>query len=179
MIRFRQALSRLNGSMLSIESGRGTLLQSIVADLARGAEVSDDRIKAAMLCGGKMEFGDYHGPRFAPLGGSGKAIAFVSFKGLVFYDLEAQPYAASSVRFAQNINALAADPSVARIVIDCNSPGGYVTGTSEAANALFAARRRILRTAQSAREDIHHCAVQPPSIERLAPVIGAATSEVR
>ena len=32
---------------------------------------------------------------------------------------------------------------------------------------------------KASRNETHHCAVQPPSIERLAPVIEAAASEVR
>ena len=43
----------------------------------------------------------------------------------------------------------------------------------------FGLRLSLLDAAQGARMMIHHCAVQPPSIERLAPVIEAAASEVR
>jgi hypothetical protein len=46
-------------------------------------------------------------------------------------------------------------------------------------DALLAARRRIFRAAQGAGDNVHHSAVQPPSMERLAPVIEAARSEVR
>ena len=46
----------------------------------------------------------------------------------------------STDSFAQQLGAAVADPMVSGIIIDINSPGGSVFGTSELANALFSAR---------------------------------------
>jgi signal peptide peptidase SppA len=64
----------------------------------------------------------------------------VSFRGVVNYDVEFQPYAVSTRQFARTMRDLAADTSIKSIVIVFDSPGGMVTGTPEAADAVFAAR---------------------------------------
>lgn len=46
----------------------------------------------------------------------------------------------SSQRFGQDFDAAMADPDVTAIVIDCDSPGGAVTGTPELAKKILSAR---------------------------------------
>lgn len=45
-----------------------------------------------------------------------------------------------SDRLADRVRTLAADPKVGAIVLDIQSPGGYVFGTQEAGEAIYAAR---------------------------------------
>jgi signal peptide peptidase SppA len=48
----------------------------------------------------------------------------------------------STQRFSRDFKAALADPSVTRVVIDVDSPGGMVTGVPELADEIYAARGR-------------------------------------
>ncbi|MGY2935994.1 signal peptide peptidase SppA [Bradyrhizobium sp. GM6.1] len=72
----------------------------------------------------------------------GRFTALVSCHGIAMYDVESQPYAFSTLRLSQVMGRLSADPTIETILLDIDSPGGYVTGTTEAADAIYAARER-------------------------------------
>ncbi len=143
-VSLRQALAAMNGQVVSLEPHRQRLLEGLVLDLVRGTDVSDDRIAAALKSDSRpVKLAFSSAPILVPgASGSSGATAIVSFKGVALYNVEWQPYAVSTLRFAQTIKALAADASISTIMIDFDSPGGVVTGTPEAANALFQARSR-------------------------------------
>jgi signal peptide peptidase SppA len=111
----------------------------LLHQLAFGADVSDIDV-AAVLSGGR-EAAAGRSPQFVS-SGRGKATALVSAHGIALHKLEFQPFAFSTALLAQNVTALSVDPSVERIVISYDTPGGSVVGTSEAADAIFAARQR-------------------------------------
>jgi signal peptide peptidase SppA len=69
-------------------------------------------------------------------------IGILSLRGIINYNVELQPYAVSTRRFARDVELLGRDPSIKQIVIEADSPGGGVTGLSECADALWAARQR-------------------------------------
>jgi signal peptide peptidase SppA len=74
-------------------------------------------------------------------GRKGGGIGVVPISGVAMFDIEFQPFAFSTKLLAQNIKALANDDDIGTIVLKINSPGGVVTGTPEAANAIFEARK--------------------------------------
>jgi signal peptide peptidase SppA len=80
-------------------------------------------------------------PALVP-GARGSRTAIVSFRGLVTYDIEFQPYAVSTRAFASTMRELAADDSIKQIVVMFDSPGGSVVGLPEAGDAMFDARER-------------------------------------
>lgn len=116
------------------------LVVSLVADHARGHDIPLARIAAALGP-------DDIRPRAArdrpvnllPAGRGGKSVAVVPVYGIATYSLEYFPYAFSTLGLARTMAALAADAAVASIVLDIASPGGTVTGTPEAADAIRAA----------------------------------------
>jgi signal peptide peptidase SppA len=83
---------------------------------------------------------------FMPAGRGGYtqngSVAVVSCHGVALYSDEFQPYCFSTRQLAQVVNRLAADNSVSTIILDIDSPGGAVTGTKEAGDAVFAARSK-------------------------------------
>ena len=81
-------------------------------------------------------------PQIIPGPRGGKATAIIYARGTAMYDFEFQPYVFSTALLAQRVNALANDPAVGMIVLDIDSPGGVVTGTPEAADAIYAAAKR-------------------------------------
>lgn len=70
------------------------------------------------------------------------AVAVISCRGIALYDSEYQPFCFSTRLLAQTMNRLAADNSISTIILDIDSPGGAVTGTKEAGDAVFAARAK-------------------------------------
>lgn len=83
----------------------------------------------------------YAAPTIIPAGRGGKATALVSVRGTALYETEFQPIAFSTLLLQQTIRQLAQDPEVGTIVLEIDSPGGVVTGTQEAADAIFEARQ--------------------------------------
>lgn len=81
-------------------------------------------------------------PTIVPGTKQGRFTALVSCHGIAMYDVEYQPYAFSTLRLSQVMGRLAADPTIETIFLDIDSPGGYVTGTQEAADAVYAARKK-------------------------------------
>ncbi|HUS98339.1 MAG TPA: S49 family peptidase [Hyphomicrobiaceae bacterium] len=80
-------------------------------------------------------------PQIIPAPGrGGKSTALVSVRGIATYDFEYQPRAFSTLHLARTMAALRNDPAIGTVVLDINSPGGMVTGTPEAAEAIFEAR---------------------------------------
>jgi len=151
----RQKLVDHTRAIFALDARRREAFAMTMLDLVRGAEVSDCRL--AQICGVSPNQADSNaaaqgeGPReraqrlarpiIVPGGSNRKATAIISFRGVVLYDYEYQPYAVSALMFAQTVEALAADDNIGAIVVDMDSPGGVVTGVKEAADALFAARK--------------------------------------
>jgi signal peptide peptidase SppA len=168
MRQFRRALRSCVGRPLAyqIMDGYGASMVHMLEQTARGLRVPDADIQdmvSEVTYSGPMLVDEngvhfahdddadddhgrrvraYAGPTIIPGGPDGKATAYVSVKGIAMYDLEWQPYAFSTLLLAQTMNALAADPQIGQIVLDIASPGGMVTGTPEAGDAVFAARKK-------------------------------------
>lgn len=113
--------------------GFGAALMPMFEGIARGERVSDSDIFGA------MDRGAYSAAR---VGSSNAATAVLSLHGVATYQCELQPIAFSTARLAQNITALADDPAISAIILDIDSPGGMVTGTAEAGDAIYAAGKR-------------------------------------
>lgn len=150
----RQKLISHAASVFAFDATRRDALSLTVLDLMRGERVTDERLISVCAPGVS---GDVEGvargedvsaaraaklarPIIVPGGSNKKATAIISFRGVVLYDYEYQPYAVSSLLFSQTIDALVSDDSVGTIIVDMDSPGGIVTGVKEAADSLFAAR---------------------------------------
>ncbi|MFN3746694.1 MAG: S49 family peptidase [Hyphomicrobiaceae bacterium] len=166
LAQLRRTLVARNGAILAMLGARADTLAALGLRIARGERVTDEETLEAFgtlpseaifaLHAGTAERAAREGdegradevravaarlaqPLFVP-GAGGRRIALVSFRGAVDYDVELQPYMVSSRRFTRVMKELTLDDSVTSIVVVFNSPGGLVTGTPEAADALFAAR---------------------------------------
>jgi ClpP class serine protease len=74
--------------------------------------------------------------------GAGKSVALLPMYGICTLRLDFAPYSFSTLALTQKVRELAGDPSVSGIVLDVSSPGGMVTGTKAAADAVRAAAMR-------------------------------------
>jgi signal peptide peptidase SppA len=139
----RRAILGANRQPLLIEPGRADVLKALGVEMARGAKVSDEQLAEACGADWQAELEKQAAilakPQIIPTGPRSKT-ALVSFRGLVTYERDLQPVAVSSKLFARTMAELAADKDIKTIVVMLNSPGGSVTGTMEAADALYAAR---------------------------------------
>lgn len=161
MRRFKREIRSVNGRVLAFDMRNGIgaamtpLLERIVRGSVDDAELREmflDRTESARSFCVEDEGTDIEAARqraekmaapvIVPGTKTGRFTALVSCHGIAMYDVEYQPYAFSTLRLSQVIGRLAADPSIETIFIDCDSPGGYVTGTQEAADAVFAARKK-------------------------------------
>ena len=150
MRQFRRALRAVNGKALAyqIRDGYGSALAPLFERIGRGERVPDAEIADNLDHGRRADDGDDKpqrvriaaGPMIIPGGKGNKSTALISARGVAMYDLEYQPYCFSTLLLAQTMKGLANDPEIGTIVIDIDSPGGVVTGTPEAAEAVFAAR---------------------------------------
>jgi signal peptide peptidase SppA len=153
MREFRRALRSAAGKPLAyqIRDGLGATLAGHIEQIARGAKVTDAEITDLFARTDMVVMdGDEHepkkisisaGPVIVPTGKNSKATAIVPMHGIALYDVEYQPYCFSTLLLAQTINSLASDPNIGTIILDIDTPGGAVTGTAEAADAIWAARQ--------------------------------------
>jgi signal peptide peptidase SppA len=147
MQRFKREIRSANGKQFAFDlrSGFGAALGGLFERIARGkvhdAEVreifgvSDDEKDPVFV---RLQAG----PQFVPGQTTGKYTVLVSLHGVALYDLEFQPYCFSTLLLSQIMENLANDASVEAIVLDINTPGGHVTGTQEAADAVWKARQK-------------------------------------
>lgn len=133
------ALAQSARSPWALDEARAGTVAAVITDLSLGKEVSASRLGAA-VGGANLGGPPAARPQILPAARGGKSTALVSCRGVILYDLEYQPYAVSARRLAQTMRQLAADPSIGRIILAIDSPGGTVTGVEEAADAVFAAR---------------------------------------
>ena len=148
MRQFRRAVRAVNGKALAyqIGDGYGSALAPLFERIGRGERVPEAEL-ADMMGDPDDELRPEFvriaaGPAVFPGGKGGKGVALLSVRGVAMYDIEFQPYAFSTLLLAQTMNALANDPDIGTIVFDIDSPGGMVTGTPEAGDAIFAAREQ-------------------------------------
>jgi len=149
MRQFRRALRSCVGQALSyqLQDGWGATLVPTLESVIRCQGAHDSDVFSAFDEGetdkdARAEMAAFRSmPKIIAGGRGGKSTAIVSVHGIAMYDLEFQPYAYSSLLLSQVMKALAADADVGTIVLDINSPGGMVTGTQEAVDAIFAARK--------------------------------------
>jgi len=140
----RRTLVSSNGAVLALDERRAGILVNLGARIARGARVTNEDLAAA--CGGgspsavEMEAQRLAQPVFVQTARDAYT-AVVSFRGLVNYDVDFQPYAVSTRLFARTLREFAADGRIKSVIVVFSSPGGEVTGVPEAADALFAARQ--------------------------------------
>ena len=138
---FRSALRQLDGQVIAIDPRHASHLAPIVADLAQGREVSDARLST--LSRPDFQSASRSGVHAIPLiGAGGKSLAILPMHGIALYDLEFFPYCFSTRRLAQTLAELSSDKAIGTILLDMNTPGGHVTGTQEAADAVFSARSK-------------------------------------
>lgn len=147
--------------------GMGAVIADLVERIARRHEVRDAEIHDMLgeardpigfagarpyRVDGSEAFGDEDGgprqvsmtagPMVIPGVPGQKATAIVPVRGIAIYDLDWQPYCFSTLLLAQTMGQLAADPDIGTIILDVDTPGGSVMGTIEAADAVWAARRK-------------------------------------
>ncbi|MGY4224340.1 signal peptide peptidase SppA [Bradyrhizobium sp. USDA 4503] len=148
MQQFKREIRSSNGRMFAFDlrNGFGAVLGGLFERVARG-RVHDKEIRE--IYGLEDEDGTEPkhvrmsaGPQMSPSAKAGKYTALVSLHGVALYDLEYQPYCFSTLLLSQIMDSLANDPSVDMIVLDINTPGGAVTGTQEAADAVYRAARK-------------------------------------
>lgn len=137
--RVRAALAAFDGEIVAIGGRRGARVLSLAHALSFGKAVPDSDICAALVSAARIE-GHQRGIGRLP-SSAGRSVAFVPVCGVAVYNVEAQPFCFSTALLAQRMDELAADPAVSAIVLDIDSPGGIVTGTPEAADAVFRARK--------------------------------------
>lgn len=135
---FRHVLRSMDGSVTAFESA--TLL-SIIAELRRG-DVSDQRLRALQRPSRQAVGSPSSRPTMAPTAKAGKFTAVVQMRGVATYNFEWPGYAFSTLGLARAMHQLGTDPSVENIVLDIDTPGGAVTGTQEAADAVWETRQR-------------------------------------
>jgi signal peptide peptidase SppA len=133
----RAAIRAMDGKIVAFESA--TLL-SIIAELRRG-DVSDQRLRT-LRRPGSMAASASTRSTMVPTAKAGRYTAVIPAHGVAVYDVDFQPYCFSTLALSRTVAAAAADPTVENIAIDIDSPGGYVTGTQEAADAVYAARKK-------------------------------------
>ncbi|WP_024577962.1 MULTISPECIES: S49 family peptidase [unclassified Afipia] len=137
----RRGLRKLHGEVVAFDGRESPELLSIVMHLARGNAIPDARL-AALSSDSQQPLASHRTNIVPAAHGKGKVAAIVSVRGTATYDLEMWPYMFSTQKLARTVTELASDPSVNAIVLDVNTPGGAVTGTKEAADAIYAARSR-------------------------------------
>lgn len=140
---FRGALRSLAGEIIGIDERRGSFFAATVAALARGRLVRFSELEA-LVPSARAERAASSDNQFSAVRprSSAPGVIVVPAYGVAFYDFEFPPYAFSTRRFAEKISTAAADPTVDTIVLDINTPGGAVTGTPEAADAVFKAAKK-------------------------------------
>lgn len=146
MQQFKREIRNSNGRVFAFDlnHGFGSVLAGLFERVARG-KVTDTEIREIYGMDDGAEPSRVRisaGPQMSPSSKPGKYTALVSAHGVALYDLEYQPYCFSTLLFSQVIEQLGNDPTVDMIVIDINTPGGHVTGTQEAADAVWNARKK-------------------------------------
>lgn len=137
----RRGLRKLHGGVVAFDGRESPELLSVVLDLARGNAIPDAKL-CGLQSGSHQALASNRTNRIPAAVGKDKVTAIVSVRGVALYDIEMQPYAFSTRKLARTITELAYDPSVNAIVLDINTPGGAVTGTKEAGDAIYLARAR-------------------------------------
>lgn len=138
----RAALMQLNGGAIAIDPRHAPQLTAIVAELASGKQVSDARLATLKRSTPEAASGQ-SGFSFVPLvAGGGRGVAVVSMHGVALYDLDWQPYCFSTRKLAATLAELADSQQIGAILLDIDTPGGHVTGTQEAADAVWNARKK-------------------------------------
>lgn len=125
------AILGMNDAMCALDSRVSQRIAPLIAKALLGEEISRAGVLAAI--GGVA-------PERRSVDGSDH-IAVISVHGLATYNFEMQPYAYSNVVLRQKVTELAQNKRISAIILDIGSPGGAVTGTPEAADAVFAARK--------------------------------------
>lgn len=145
---FKREIRSANGKQLAfdIRSGYGSALTALFERIGLGQKVYDTEIREMMDARGDRGFRGSQqmraGPNLVQAGKGGKLNAVVALHGVATYATEAPGYCFSTLKLSQTIAQLATDPQIETIVLDIDTPGGMVTGTQEAADAVFAARRK-------------------------------------
>lgn len=151
MQQFKREIRSSNGRFFAFDlrNGFGAVLGGLFEKVARGkvhdaeireiygAEDDEDGPKVV-----RVGLDSEAGAILTPSAKQGKYTALVSLHGVALYNLEYQPYCFSTLLLSQVMENLANDASVDTIVLDINTPGGHVTGTQEAADAVYKAARK-------------------------------------
>lgn len=138
--RFRQALLQLDGEACALDQLRAKSVLAVINDLVTGVVVPNARLRALGRYGAELSRSRI---TYLPNSvGKGELTAVVPVTGTALYNFEFQPYCFSTRLLAQTISELGQDKKIARVVLLFNTPGGAVTGTAEAADAILAMRTR-------------------------------------
>lgn len=124
----------LYGTPLAISEPGLNLVTGIIEAHLSGVRLSDDEKEARAQ---SRSYGSDPGPQ-----NGGTRVAVLNLHGPIMSrggDLTMSGYA-NPQRFAAQVRAAADDPDIARIVISIDSPGGSVSGTRTAAEAVAYAR---------------------------------------
>lgn len=135
---FRQSLLELVGKPTAFDDRKCPGLVPAITDLYRGAVVSDE----ILLSFGRSSATLGARKSYEVQSNGAKTVAVISMRGIALYATEMQPLCFSTLRLAQTLRAAAADSTISAILLDIDSPGGSVTGTKEAGDAVWAARQK-------------------------------------
>jgi signal peptide peptidase SppA len=130
-MKYTHVLSYVQSAIWSMLPSKMDEFLAVLAFRAAGGTFTDEEIQARI---------GSPSPAGAPSGG---AVAIVPLRGVIAHRMSGMSDSsggASAERFTRMMQAAAADPAIAAIVIDVDSPGGTVNGVPEAAQAVAAAR---------------------------------------
>lgn len=131
-MKYGHILSYVRNVIWAIDPEKLDEIVSILTFRAAGGSFTPEEIQARIGA-----------PAPAVTAPSGSAIAVVPLRGVIAHRMGTMDESSggmSAERFTKMIEIAAADPQVATILIDCDSPGGTIPGVPEAADTVFAAR---------------------------------------
>jgi capsid assembly protease len=134
----RSVLAGLEGQVVAMGGARGVRALALGHHLAFGRSVADADIVAALSSDRQLRTG----LGMSVVRGKSGSVAIITAHGLANPKLEYQPYAFSTFLLAERIRDAAADASISQVLLDIDSPGGFVGGTMESADAIDRARER-------------------------------------
>lgn len=133
-MKYIHVVNYVRSSLWAILPEKMDEILAVLAFRASGGTFTDEEIRARV--------GDGSGGSAPSQAG---VTAIIPLRGTITHragSMSESSGGASAERFAKMTQAAAADPNIAAIVIDTDSPGGTVNGVPEAADAVFQARQQ-------------------------------------
>lgn len=135
-MKYEHIVHYVASNVWAIQEEKMAQLLDVLAFRASGQSFSAAEIQARIGAADRAEE-----PRVAQRG----AVAVIPLRGVIAHrmgTLEESSGGMSAERFTRMMQAAGADPAIASIVIDVDSPGGTIAGLVEAADAVYDARQK-------------------------------------